>query len=86
MILAVGITLFSCFAEPSFRAILPELLTKNKLQEGNALLDSVQRGAGILAPASLGFVLKLTTEIHLWIYNRYSRSCSIYHVCFFRSV
>lgn len=66
MIIAVGITLFSCFAEPSFRAILPELLTKNKLQEGNALLDSVHRGAGILAPASLGFVLKLTTEIHLF--------------------
>lgn len=66
MALAVGITIFNCFSEPSFRAILPELLTESQLQEGNALLDSVQRGVSILVPASIGIVLKLTTQIHLF--------------------
>lgn len=64
--IAVGITIFSCFSEPCFRAILPELLTESQLQEGNALLDSVQRGVSILVPASIGIVLKLTTQIHLF--------------------
>ncbi|UHA72007.1 MFS transporter [Paenibacillus sp. 481] len=66
MVLAVGISICNCFAEPSFRAILPEILSKEKLQEGNALLDSIQRGASILVPASIGVVLKLTTQIHLF--------------------
>lgn len=66
MVFVIVITLFSCFAEPCFRAIIPELLTKTKLQEGNALLDSVQRGAAILVPASIGLVLKITTQIHLF--------------------
>lgn len=66
MAITVMITLFSCFSEPCFRAIIPELLPKSKLQEGNALLDSLQRGASILVPASIGIVLKITTEIHLF--------------------
>ena len=66
LILVVGITIFSCFSEPCFRAILPELINKNQLQEGNALLDSLQRGSSILVPASIGIVLKVTTQIHLF--------------------
>ena len=66
LILVVGITIFSCFSEPCFRAILPELINKNQLQEGNALLDSLQRGSSILIPASIGIVLKVTTQIHLF--------------------
>lgn len=66
LILVVGITIFSCFSEPCFRAILPELIKKNQLQEGNALLDSLQRGSSILVPASIGIVLKVTTQIHLF--------------------
>ncbi|MFD2133872.1 MFS transporter [Pseudogracilibacillus auburnensis] len=66
MAITVMITLFSCFSEPCFRAIIPELLPKSKLQEGNALLDSLQRGASILVPVSIGIVLKITTEIHLF--------------------
>lgn len=66
LILVVGITIFSCFSEPCFRAILPELINKSHLQEGNALLDSFQRGSSILVPASIGIVLKVTTQIHLF--------------------
>lgn len=66
MAIAAAITLFSCFSEPCFRAIIPELLPKSQLQEGNALLDSVQRGAAILVPASIGIVLKITAQIHLF--------------------
>ncbi|NBJ68728.1 MULTISPECIES: MFS transporter [Clostridia] len=66
MAVAVIITLFSCFSEPCYRAIIPELIAKSKLQEGNALLDSVQRGATILVPVSIGLVLKFTTQIHLF--------------------
>ncbi|MEF2293791.1 MFS transporter [Virgibacillus dokdonensis] len=66
MAVAVIITLFSCFSEPCYRAIIPELIARSKLQEGNALLDSVQRGATILVPVSIGLVLKFTTQIHLF--------------------
>jgi DHA3 family macrolide efflux protein-like MFS transporter len=66
MILVVGVTICNCFSEPCFRSILPELLTNKRMQEGNALLDSVQRGANILVPLSLGLVLKITTQIHLF--------------------
>jgi len=51
MCTAVLISILNCFSEPSFRALLPELVTNNKLQRGNALLDSIQRGASILIPA-----------------------------------
>ncbi|MFJ7747503.1 MFS transporter [Peribacillus sp. NPDC097295] len=64
--LVVGITIFSCFSEPCYRAILPEIIERVQLQSGNALLDSVQRGASILVPASVGIVLKFTTQIHLF--------------------
>lgn len=64
--LVVGITIFSCFSEPCFRAILPELIERTQLQAGNAILDSIQRGASILAPVSVGIVLKFTTQIHLF--------------------
>lgn len=66
LIIAVAITIFSCFSEPCYRAILPELLPKTKLKEANALLDSVQRGVSILVPASIGLILKFFTEIHIF--------------------
>ncbi|MBD8071085.1 MFS transporter [Bacillus sp. PS06] len=63
--IAVLISIFNCFSEPSFRAILPELVKDSKLQKGNALLDSIQRGASIIIPASVGIIVKLTDQIHI---------------------
>lgn len=63
--IAVFISILNCFSEPSFRAILPELIKDSKLQQGNALLDSIQRGAGIIVPASVGIVIKFTEQIHI---------------------
>ncbi|AMW98900.1 MFS transporter [Rummeliibacillus stabekisii] len=63
---AVLISILNCFSEPSFRALLPELVTDNKLQRSNALLDSIQRGASILIPASVGIVVKFTDQIHIF--------------------
>ncbi len=63
--IAVLITILNCFSEPSFRALLPELVTENKLQRSNALLDSIQRGASILIPASVGIIVKFTDQIHI---------------------
>ncbi|MFC0524948.1 MFS transporter [Pontibacillus salicampi] len=64
--ITVAITIFSCFSEPCYRAILPELLSRSKLNQANALLDSIQRGVSILIPASIGFILKFFSEIHLF--------------------
>ncbi|SFJ30253.1 MFS-type transporter involved in bile tolerance, Atg22 family [Halobacillus dabanensis] len=66
LMIAIAITIFSCFSEPCYRAILPELLSKTKLKEANALLDSVQRGVTIFVPASIGLLLKFFSEIHLF--------------------
>jgi len=68
LIITIAITIFSCFSEPCYRAILPELLSKIQLKEANALLDSVQRGVSILVPASIGLILKFFTEIHLFTF------------------
>jgi len=65
MCIAVLISILNCFSEPSFRALLPELVTNNKLQRSNALLDSIQRGASIIIPASVGIVVKVTDQIHI---------------------
>ncbi|MFJ8511928.1 MFS transporter [Lysinibacillus xylanilyticus] len=65
MCIAVLISVLNCFSEPSFRALLPELVTNNKLQRSNALLDSIQRGASIIIPASVGIVVKVTDQIHI---------------------
>lgn len=56
----------NCFLEPSFRAILPELVPTKHLQKGNALLDSIQRGVGILIPATIGLILFVTIPIHIF--------------------
>lgn len=63
--IAILISILNCFSEPSFRALLPELVANNKLQRSNALLDSIQRGASILIPASVGIVVKFTDQIHI---------------------
>jgi len=65
MSIAVLISILNCFSEPSFRALLPELVSNNKLQKSNALLDSIQRGASIIIPASVGIVVKVTDQIHI---------------------
>ncbi len=66
LVIVIGVTIFSCFSEPCYRAILPELLKGKRIIEGNALLDSIQRGVSIIIPASIGLILKLTTQIHLF--------------------
>ena len=65
MCIAVLISIFNCFSEPSFRALLPELVSNNHLQKSNALLDSIQRGASIIIPASVGIIVKFTDQIHI---------------------
>lgn len=56
----------SCFLEPSFRAILPDLIHSTQLQKGNALLDSIQRGVGIVIPPAIGIILFFTIPIHIF--------------------
>ncbi|MFE3574886.1 MFS transporter [Lysinibacillus sp. NPDC059133] len=65
MCIAVLISILNCLSEPSFRALLPELVTNNKLQRSNALLDSIQRGASIIIPTSVGIVVKVADQIHI---------------------
>lgn len=65
IITAALISVLNCFSEPSFRALLPELVTNENLQRSNALLDSIQRGASILIPASVGLVVMFTDQIHI---------------------
>jgi MFS transporter, DHA3 family, macrolide efflux protein len=64
--LTIGFTLLNCLSEPSFRSILPKILPRKKLKQGNALLDSIQRGAQIFVPLSIAFFLLFMPEIHLF--------------------
>lgn len=66
VLLSIAFTIFNCFSEPSFRSILPAVLPKDKLKQGNALLDSIQRGASIFVPVTITFFLIFLPEVQLF--------------------
>ncbi|MFD2829660.1 MFS transporter [Corticicoccus populi] len=66
VILTVLFTICNCFSEPSFRSILPSVLPGDKLKQGNALLDSIQRGAAIFVPVTITFFLLFLPEVHIF--------------------
>lgn len=69
LLLYVIISTLNCFSEPSFRAILPEIIEDEKLQKGNAILDSIQRGASILIPATISIIIFFTSQIHIFTFS-----------------
>ncbi|WP_436962687.1 MFS transporter [Staphylococcus shinii] len=66
LIISTVITILNCFTDPAFRALLPEIVSKESLSTSNALIDSLQRGSNIILPALIGVLVILVGNVGIF--------------------